>query len=58
LQRNFQGYSTRAGAEHFAFVCHQSLKTDSAYWQNHKDLKTYYSMLMKGLLPLVRGFVS
>lgn len=57
LQRNFQGYSTRAGADIYAFGMSSISQTDSAYWQNHKDLKTYYSMLDNGVLPLVRGFV-
>ncbi len=57
LQRNFQGYSTRAGADIYAFGMSSISQTDSAYWQNHKDLKTYYSMLDDGMLPLVRGFV-
>ncbi|HON07289.1 MAG TPA: oxygen-independent coproporphyrinogen III oxidase, partial [Verrucomicrobiota bacterium] len=57
LQRNFQGYSTRAGADIYAFGMSSISQTDSAYWQNHKDLKTYYSMLNDGELPLVRGFI-
>jgi len=57
LQRNFQGYSTRAGADIYAFGMSSISQTDSAYWQNHKDLKTYYSMLDNGVLPLVRGFI-
>jgi len=57
LQRNFQGFSTRAGADIYAFGMSSISQTDSAYWQNHKDLKTYYSMLDNGVLPLVRGFI-
>lgn len=57
LQRNFQGYSTRAGADIYAFGMSSISQTDSAYWQNHKDLKTYYSILDDGMLPLVRGFI-
>ncbi|MGC8829839.1 MAG: oxygen-independent coproporphyrinogen III oxidase [Verrucomicrobiia bacterium] len=57
LQRNFQGYSTRAGADIYAFGMSSISQTDSAYWQNHKELKTYYSMLDEGCVPLVRGFI-
>ena len=38
LQRNFQGYSTRAGSDIYAFgMCGVSQIPD-AYWQNEKEL--------------------
>jgi oxygen-independent coproporphyrinogen-3 oxidase len=57
LQRNFQGYSTRAGADIYAFGMSSISQTDSAYWQNHKDINTYYSMLNEGKVPIVRGYL-
>jgi len=45
LQRNFQGYSTHAGSDIYAFGMSSISQTDSAYWQNEKDLKQYYSLL-------------
>lgn len=57
LQRNFQGYSTRAGADIYAFGMSSISQTDAAYWQNHKDINTYYSMLNDGNVPIVRGYL-
>lgn len=56
LQRNFQGYSTRAGADIYAFGMSSISQTDCAYWQNHKNINTYYSMLNEGKIPLSRGY--
>jgi oxygen-independent coproporphyrinogen III oxidase len=56
LQRNFQGYSTRGGADIYAFGMSSISQTDNLYWQNHKDLPEYYGQLDQGRLPLARGY--
>jgi oxygen-independent coproporphyrinogen-3 oxidase len=57
LQRNFQGYSTRAGADIYAFGMSSISQIPDAYWQNEKDLPKYYAALDAGQVPLVRGYV-
>jgi oxygen-independent coproporphyrinogen-3 oxidase len=57
LQRNFQGYSTRAGADIYAFGMSSISQIPDAYWQNEKDLLKYYSALDAGTVPLVRGYL-
>ncbi|MHB8520099.1 MAG: oxygen-independent coproporphyrinogen III oxidase [Limisphaerales bacterium] len=57
LQRNFQGYSTRGGADIYAFGMSSISQTDSAYWQNLKELPAYYAALDQGQLPQAKGYV-
>jgi len=57
LQRNFQGYSTRAGADIYAFGMSSISQIPDAYWQNEKDLVKYYATLDAGQVPMVRGYV-
>jgi oxygen-independent coproporphyrinogen-3 oxidase len=57
LQRNFQGYSTRAGADIYAFGMTSISQTPDLYWQNEKDLLRYYSRLDAGELPVASGYV-
>jgi oxygen-independent coproporphyrinogen III oxidase len=57
LQRNFQGYSTRAGSDIYAFGMSSISQIPSAYWQNHKDLPGYYDLLNKGKSPVVKGYL-
>jgi oxygen-independent coproporphyrinogen-3 oxidase len=57
LQRNFQGYSTRGGADIYAFGMSSISQADDFYWQNHKDLPDYYAALDAGKLPLHRGYI-
>jgi len=57
LQRNFQGYSTRAGADIYAFGMSSISQIPDAYWQNEKDLTKYYAALDAGQVPLVRGYL-
>ena len=57
LQRNFQGYSTRGGADIQAFGMSSISQVEEAYWQNAKDLPGYYARLDAGELPVVRGFL-
>ncbi|MBS0664708.1 MAG: oxygen-independent coproporphyrinogen III oxidase [Verrucomicrobia bacterium] len=55
LQRNFQGYSTRAGAEILAFGISAISQTPHSYRQNHKTLDPYYAALDRGEVPATRG---
>jgi len=57
LQRNFQGYSTRAGADIYAFGMSSISQIHDAYWQNEKDMLKYYAALDAGRTPLVRGYL-
>ena len=57
LQRNFQGYSTRGGADIYAFGMSSISQAEGFYWQNLKDLPEYYAALDAGRLPFHRGYV-
>lgn len=57
LQRNFQGYSTRAGVEIHALGMSSISQTAHTYRQNEKDLPTYYAALDEGRLPIARGYI-
>jgi oxygen-independent coproporphyrinogen III oxidase len=57
LQRNFQGYSTRAGADIYAFGMSSISQIVDAYWQNEKNLLKYYAALDAGQVPLARGYL-
>jgi len=57
LQRNFQGYSTRGGADIYAFGMSSISQAEGIYWQNHKELPAYYAALDAGQLPLHRGYI-
>jgi oxygen-independent coproporphyrinogen-3 oxidase len=57
LQRNFQGYSTHAGADIYSFGMSAISQIPDAYWQNEKDLPKYYAALDAGRAPLARGYV-
>jgi oxygen-independent coproporphyrinogen-3 oxidase len=57
LQRNFQGYSTRGGADIYAFGMSSISQTDGIYWQNLKDLPAYKAALDDGHLPLAKGYI-
>jgi oxygen-independent coproporphyrinogen III oxidase len=56
LHRNFQGYSTRAGASVYGFGLSAISTTPDGYRQNHKSLATYRIALLKGELPVARGW--
>lgn len=56
LHRNFQGYSTRAGASVYGFGISAISTTADGYRQNHKNLATYRALLAKGELPVSRGW--
>ena len=54
LQRNFQGYSTRAGADIVAFGMSSISQTPTHFRQNEKDLDAYYARLDAGELPIAK----
>ncbi len=56
LHRNFQGYSTRGGTDIYAFGMSAISQIENAYWQNTKELPSYYAALDGGLSPLARGY--
>ena len=57
LQRNFQGYSTRGGADIYSFGMSAISQIPDAYWQNEKELPKYYGALDAGRNPLARGYL-
>ena len=57
LQRNFQGYSTRGGADIYAFGMSSISQAEGFYWQNHKELPEYCAAIDAGQLPLHRGYI-
>jgi len=57
LQRNFQGYSTKAGTDIFALGMSSISQTEGTYRQNEKDLPAYYAALDAGRLPIARGYM-
>ena len=56
LYRNFQGYSTRAGADLYAFGMSSISQFQNMYAQNFKDLKTYYEKLDNNIFPTAVGY--
>ncbi len=57
LHRNFQGYTTRAGASLYGFGMSSISETSGAFRQNHKDLPDYIAALEAGRLPIERGYL-
>ncbi len=57
LQRNFQGYSTHAGASIYGFGMSSISQTADSYRQNRKELPDYCADLGAGKLPLERGLI-
>ena len=56
LQRNFQGYSTRAGSDIYAFGMSSISQIPDAYWQNEKELPKYRETVDAGRTPFARGY--
>lgn len=56
LQRNFQGYSTRAGVEICGFGISSISQGAHSFRQNVKDLETYRAVLSQGRLPISKGY--
>jgi oxygen-independent coproporphyrinogen-3 oxidase len=57
LQRNFQGYSTAAGASLYGFGISSISSTAGSYRQNHKGLEEWGAALAAGRLPIERGLI-
>jgi oxygen-independent coproporphyrinogen-3 oxidase len=57
LQRNFQGYSTHAGASIYGFGMSSISQTGDSYRQNLKELPEYYAALDANRLPFERGLI-
>jgi oxygen-independent coproporphyrinogen-3 oxidase len=57
LHRNFQGYTTKGGADLIGFGLTSISETDRAYFQNYKNLKEYESAIDRGELPVFRGVI-
>ena len=57
LQRNFQGYSTHAGASIYGFGMSSISQTGDSYRQNLKELPDYYAALDANRLPFERGLI-
>ena len=57
LHRNFQGYSTEAGASLYGFGVTSISSTPGTYRQNHKGLAEWRRAIAAGRLPIERGLV-
>ena len=56
LQRNFQGYSTRAGCDLIGFGMSAISSFDDCFAQNAKELDEYQARIDEGGIPVVRGY--
>jgi oxygen-independent coproporphyrinogen-3 oxidase len=56
LYRNFQGYSTHAGADLYAFGNSAISQFNHIYAQNYKSLNDYYKSIDVGNFPIVVGY--
>jgi oxygen-independent coproporphyrinogen-3 oxidase len=57
LQRNFQGYSTHAGSDIYAFGMSSISQITDAYWQNEKELPKYRELLQSDQMPRSRAYL-
>ena len=57
LQRNFQGYSTRAGVEICGFGISSISQGANGFRQNVKDLEQYRARIEAGTIPVAKGYV-
>jgi oxygen-independent coproporphyrinogen-3 oxidase len=57
LQRNFQGYSTRAGADIYGFGMSAISQIPDAYWQSEKELGPYEDAVRAGRVPLQKAYI-
>jgi oxygen-independent coproporphyrinogen-3 oxidase len=55
LQRDFQGYSAQPESDTLGFGVSAIGRIGPTYYQNAKDLDTYYAALDAGRLPVARG---
>ena len=56
LYRNFQGYSTHAGADLYAMGITSISQFGHIYAQNIKKEKKYHAVLDQGILPTTKGY--
>jgi oxygen-independent coproporphyrinogen-3 oxidase len=56
LYRNFQGYSTHAGADLYAMGITSISQFGRIYAQNIKKEKKYHAVLDQGILPTTKGY--
>jgi len=56
LYRNFQGYSTHAGADLYAFGNSAISQFNHVYAQNYKSLNDYYAAINENRFPTVLGY--
>ena len=54
LQRNFQGYSTHSGADLYAFGMSGISNVGDVYWQNDKEIESYYQSLDENRFPVIK----
>ena len=57
LQRNFQGYSTRAGSDIYAFGMSSISQIPDAYWQNEKKLPPWQAAVDAGRVPMHKAYL-
>ena len=55
LHRNFQGYTTKAGADLIAFGVSSISGIDRTYAQNFRALNDYYAAIERNEIPVMRG---
>ena len=55
LHRNFQGYTTKAGADLLGLGVSSISGIGRAYAQNFRDIKDYYAAVDRQVLPTMRG---
>jgi oxygen-independent coproporphyrinogen-3 oxidase len=56
LYRNFQGYTTKAGCDLYAFGATAISTVGDCYAQNVKELSVYEKVVRSGALPTQRGY--
>jgi len=57
LHRNFQGYSTAAGASLYGFGVSSISSTENSYRQNYKDLDQWRNAVRAGILPTEKALI-
>jgi oxygen-independent coproporphyrinogen III oxidase len=55
LHRNFQGYTTKAGADLIGMGVSSISDIDRIYAQNYRDLDHYYAAVENNRMPIMRG---
>lgn len=57
LRRNFQGYSTHAATDIYAFGPSSISQLEGAYLQNHRDLQPWEEAVKANQSPIHRGYI-